>query len=264
MQRRHPGPFYLCTSTDFSTHLLKNAIFCLCCLLSAFTGPCAIKINVYFQAVWFYKDAHNGCDTCSVSARGSYHAPAYFSFSSSDVLSSTPLFLSFLLLFFTSAFLNHMSPSAYFLFPIVIFHLSLPLPGPLAQVEALKEENDSLRCQLDAYRNEVELLKQEQGKAQPHHSEEDTTRQQQLSFLQQALQGMQKVRTHTPNKTERTGTHLWAVLCNGSQRSWSVTEGLLVYDQRGAICKHSLILQSRAPAVSRLGECGVVLRESFV
>uniref|UniRef100_A0A673G4U4 Ecto-NOX disulfide-thiol exchanger 2-like n=1 Tax=Sinocyclocheilus rhinocerous TaxID=307959 RepID=A0A673G4U4_9TELE len=64
---------------------------------------------------------------------------------------------------------------------------------PLAQVEALKEENDSLRCQLDAYRNEVELLKQEQGKAQPQRSEEDATRQQQLSFLQQALQGMQKV-----------------------------------------------------------------------
>uniref|UniRef100_A0A4W5NRC9 Ecto-NOX disulfide-thiol exchanger 2 n=1 Tax=Hucho hucho TaxID=62062 RepID=A0A4W5NRC9_9TELE len=33
---------------------------------------------------------------------------------------------------------------------------------------ALKEENDSLRCQLDAYRNEVELLKQEQGKNQEH------------------------------------------------------------------------------------------------
>ncbi|XP_076862002.1 ecto-NOX disulfide-thiol exchanger 2 isoform X2 [Brachyhypopomus gauderio] len=64
--------------------------------------------------------------------------------------------------------------------------------GALAQVEALREENDSLRCQLDAYRNEVELLKQEQSKAQPPHSEEDTTRQQQLSFLQQALQGMQK------------------------------------------------------------------------
>uniref|UniRef100_A0A8C7IT22 Ecto-NOX disulfide-thiol exchanger 2 n=1 Tax=Oncorhynchus kisutch TaxID=8019 RepID=A0A8C7IT22_ONCKI len=69
--------------------------------------------------------------------------------------------------------------------------------GPVAQVEALKEENDSLRCQLDAYRNEVELLKQEQGKNQEHtppqHSEEDTIRQQQLTFLQQALQGMQKV-----------------------------------------------------------------------
>ncbi|XP_041697439.2 ecto-NOX disulfide-thiol exchanger 2 isoform X1 [Coregonus clupeaformis] len=63
--------------------------------------------------------------------------------------------------------------------------------GPVAQVEALKEENDSLRCQLDAYRNEVELLKQEQGKNQ-EHSEEDASRQQQLTFLQQALQGMQK------------------------------------------------------------------------
>uniref|UniRef100_A0A674A446 Ecto-NOX disulfide-thiol exchanger 2 n=1 Tax=Salmo trutta TaxID=8032 RepID=A0A674A446_SALTR len=68
--------------------------------------------------------------------------------------------------------------------------------GPVSQAEALKEENDSLRCQLDAYRNEVELLKQEQGKNQEHtppqHSEEDACRQQQLTFLQQALQGMQK------------------------------------------------------------------------
>ncbi|XP_069387173.1 ecto-NOX disulfide-thiol exchanger 2 isoform X6 [Paralichthys olivaceus] len=62
----------------------------------------------------------------------------------------------------------------------------------VSQAEALKEENDSLRCQLDAYRNEVELLKQEQGKNQPMRSEEDTTHSQQLSFLQQALQGMQK------------------------------------------------------------------------
>uniref|UniRef100_A0A8C2XIT8 Ecto-NOX disulfide-thiol exchanger 2 n=1 Tax=Cyclopterus lumpus TaxID=8103 RepID=A0A8C2XIT8_CYCLU len=62
----------------------------------------------------------------------------------------------------------------------------------VSQAEALKEENDSLRCQLDAYRNEVELLKQEQGKNQPISSEEDNTHSQQLSFLQEALQGMQK------------------------------------------------------------------------
>ncbi|XP_061895928.1 ecto-NOX disulfide-thiol exchanger 2 isoform X2 [Entelurus aequoreus] len=62
----------------------------------------------------------------------------------------------------------------------------------VSQVEALKEENDSLRCQLDAYRNEVELLKQEQGKNQPVRSEEESTHSQQLSFLQQALAGMQK------------------------------------------------------------------------
>lgn len=66
-------------------------------------------------------------------------------------------------------------------------------PQGVSQAEALKEENDSLRCQLDAYRNEVELLKQEQGKNQPMRSEEDNTHSQQLSFLQQALQGMQKV-----------------------------------------------------------------------
>ncbi|XP_067455865.1 ecto-NOX disulfide-thiol exchanger 2-like isoform X1 [Thunnus thynnus] len=62
----------------------------------------------------------------------------------------------------------------------------------VSQVEALKEENDSLRCQLDAYRNEAELFKQEQGKNQPARSKEDNTHSQQLSFLQRALQGMQK------------------------------------------------------------------------
>ncbi len=49
----------------------------------------------------------------------------------------------------------------------------------------------------------MELLKQEQGKAQPQRSEEDATRQQQLSFLQQALQGMQKVPL-TVNTSYRT------------------------------------------------------------
>ncbi|XP_055986261.1 ecto-NOX disulfide-thiol exchanger 2 isoform X1 [Sorex fumeus] len=60
---------------------------------------------------------------------------------------------------------------------------------PVSQAEALKEENDSLRWQLDAYRNEVELLKQEQGKA---HKEDDPNKEQQLKLLQQALQGMQQ------------------------------------------------------------------------
>ncbi|XP_067853072.1 ecto-NOX disulfide-thiol exchanger 2-like [Heptranchias perlo] len=58
-----------------------------------------------------------------------------------------------------------------------------------AQVEALKEENDSLRWQLDAYRNEVDLLKHEQGKL---HRTEETTKDQQLKLLQQTLQGMQQ------------------------------------------------------------------------
>ncbi|XP_063808922.1 ecto-NOX disulfide-thiol exchanger 1 isoform X2 [Pseudophryne corroboree] len=59
-----------------------------------------------------------------------------------------------------------------------------------AQAYALKEENDSLRWQLDAYRNEVELLKQDKG----HHArtEESITKDQQLQFLQQAMQNMQQ------------------------------------------------------------------------
>ncbi|XP_060688890.1 ecto-NOX disulfide-thiol exchanger 1 isoform X2 [Hemiscyllium ocellatum] len=59
-----------------------------------------------------------------------------------------------------------------------------------AQARALKEENDSLRWQLDAYRNEVELLKQEQGMFQ--RMDESHTKEQQLQFQQQAMQGMQQ------------------------------------------------------------------------
>lgn len=75
--------------------------------------------------------------------------------------------------------------------PALVFDHCLPcFPALVSQVEALKEENDSLRWQLDAYRNEVELLKQEHGKAS---RDEDTTKEQQLKLLQQALQGMQQV-----------------------------------------------------------------------
>ncbi|XP_072473260.1 ecto-NOX disulfide-thiol exchanger 1 isoform X4 [Notamacropus eugenii] len=59
-----------------------------------------------------------------------------------------------------------------------------------AQAYALKEENDSLRWQLDAYRNEVELLKQEKG--QLFRPEENLPKDQQLQFLQQTMQGMQQ------------------------------------------------------------------------
>lgn len=68
------------------------------------------------------------------------------------------------------------------------FHFLLALA---AQAYAIKEENDSLRWQLDAYRNEVELLKQEKG--QLFRTEESLTKDQQLQFLQQTMQGMQQV-----------------------------------------------------------------------
>uniref|UniRef100_A0A803JVM9 Ecto-NOX disulfide-thiol exchanger 1 n=1 Tax=Xenopus tropicalis TaxID=8364 RepID=A0A803JVM9_XENTR len=68
--------------------------------------------------------------------------------------------------------------------------LAEKLKALAAQAYALKEENDSLRWQLDAYRNEVDLLKQEKG----HHgrTEESLTKDQQLQFLQQTMQTMQQ------------------------------------------------------------------------
>ncbi|XP_067127789.1 ecto-NOX disulfide-thiol exchanger 2 isoform X2 [Centruroides vittatus] len=49
----------------------------------------------------------------------------------------------------------------------------------------LQDENDSLRCQLEAYRNEVEVLRAE-------NRQEQEARERQLRLLQQALQGMQQ------------------------------------------------------------------------
>ncbi|KAI1899564.1 hypothetical protein AGOR_G00063080 [Albula goreensis] len=65
------------------------------------------------------------------------------------------------------------------------------------QTYALREENDSLRWQLDAYRNEVELLKLEQGKAcrpEDSHGQEQPLHllQQSLHSMQQQLQGLQE------------------------------------------------------------------------
>ncbi|KAG8452294.1 hypothetical protein GDO86_004195 [Hymenochirus boettgeri] len=74
------------------------------------------------------------------------------------------------------------------------------------QAYALKEENDSLRWQLDAYRNEVELLKQEKG----HHirTEESLTKDQQLQFLQQTIQNMQQQLTAMQEELNAKKTEL--------------------------------------------------------
>lgn len=60
-------------------------------------------------------------------------------------------------------------------------------------VAALKEENDSLRWQLDAYRNEVELLKKEQGRSGRPEEEHAPPEQQQVQLLQQRMHSMQQV-----------------------------------------------------------------------
>jgi len=53
------------------------------------------------------------------------------------------------------------------------------------EVGNLKEENDSLRCQLEAYKNEVDLIKSE-------NLQEMEEKNKQIKSLQQALQGMQQ------------------------------------------------------------------------
>ena len=50
----------------------------------------------------------------------------------------------------------------------------------------MREENDSLKCQIEAYKNELEMLKAEKVHG---ISEKDS----QLKILQQAMQGMQQV-----------------------------------------------------------------------
>lgn len=50
----------------------------------------------------------------------------------------------------------------------------------------MREENDSLKCQIEAYKNELEMMKAEKVNGL---SEKDS----QLKILQQAMQGMQQV-----------------------------------------------------------------------
>lgn len=54
-------------------------------------------------------------------------------------------------------------------------------------INFLKSENDSLKCQLDAYKNEVEMIKHEQKAVT-----DTTVKDNQIKMLQQALQGMQQ------------------------------------------------------------------------
>lgn len=49
----------------------------------------------------------------------------------------------------------------------------------------MREENDSLKCQIEAYKNELEMMKAEKVNGL---SEKDS----QLKILQQAMQGMQQ------------------------------------------------------------------------
>lgn len=66
------------------------------------------------------------------------------------------------------------------------------------QVGNLKEENDQLRCQVDAYKNEVDVLKAE-------HKESVDYRDNQIKALQQTLEAMQKQIVDNQQKMKQDG-----------------------------------------------------------
>ncbi|XP_076356670.1 uncharacterized protein LOC143249934 [Tachypleus tridentatus] len=74
------------------------------------------------------------------------------------------------------------------------FHISYDVTNQL--VNNLKEENNSLRCQLDAYKNEVEVLKAD-GR------QDQDSREKQLKMIQQAMQGMQQNFSSCTTEEER-------------------------------------------------------------
>ena len=58
--------------------------------------------------------------------------------------------------------------------------------GKLNQINTLKDENDSLKCQVEAYKNEVEMIKSDK-------QDRSDGSKQEVKSLQMALQGMQQV-----------------------------------------------------------------------
>ena len=60
------------------------------------------------------------------------------------------------------------------------------MAGKLSQINTLKDENDSLKCQVEAYKNEVAMMKTDDRN-------KDVGTKQEVKSLQLALQGMQQV-----------------------------------------------------------------------
>ena len=67
-------------------------------------------------------------------------------------------------------------------FPYLRARKSSPSVGPSEEVSNLKEENDQLRCQLNAYENENELLKTENKTFKD-------TRQKEVNMMQNMMRG---------------------------------------------------------------------------
>lgn len=60
------------------------------------------------------------------------------------------------------------------------------MAGKLNQLNMLRDENDDLKCQIEAFKNELEVYKQEKTTNQGDSEKE-------VKALQMAMQGMQQV-----------------------------------------------------------------------
>ena len=64
-----------------------------------------------------------------------------------------------------------------------------------SELDKLRDENDSLKCQLEAYKNEVAILKQQNQDENTEELRQNEThkKDEQIRILQQTLKGMQQV-----------------------------------------------------------------------
>lgn len=70
--------------------------------------------------------------------------------------------------------------------PKCCYLLSFTVASKLNQLNNLRDENEELKCQIEVYKNEVAVLKQE-------NSSSSSDRDREFRSLQMAMQGMQQV-----------------------------------------------------------------------
>ena len=73
---------------------------------------------------------------------------------------------------------------------VILFVFSVA--GKLGQINNLRDENDSLKCQVEAYKNELSMIKAD-NQNKTHGTKQE------VKSLQLALQGMQQVTNYLGN-----------------------------------------------------------------
>ena len=66
------------------------------------------------------------------------------------------------------------------------------MAGKLGQINNLRDENDALKCQVEAYKNELSMMKTD-NQNKTHGTKQE------VKSLQLALQGMQQVTKYSRN-----------------------------------------------------------------